>query len=109
MIYTGNAFPHNFSDAGDDERGWMFLEWGSEPEFFAWPDAPKYKNITLSDLLVDPSKYLLPRTTARIIANAPYKNGTSFDSLTINSAKLFNSGVVTLLPLNSVLFLKKES
>ena len=66
VIYTGNAFPHNFSDAGDDERGWMFLEWGSEPEFFAWPDAPKYKNITLSDLLVDPSKYLLPKTTARI-------------------------------------------
>ena len=26
----------------------------------------KYKNITLSDLLVDPSKYLLPKTTARI-------------------------------------------
>ena len=35
IIYTGNAFPHNFSDAWDDERGWMFLEWGKEPEFFA--------------------------------------------------------------------------
>ena len=66
VIYTGNAFPHNFSDAGDDDRGWMFLEWDKEPEFFAWPDAPKYKNIMLSTLLEDPSKYLLPKTSARI-------------------------------------------
>ena len=31
VIYTGNAFPHNFSDSWDDERGWMFLEWDKEP------------------------------------------------------------------------------
>ena len=66
IIYTGNAFPHNFGDAWDDDRGWMFLEWGKEPEFFAWPDAPKYKTITLSRLLDDPEKYLLPKTSARI-------------------------------------------
>ena len=66
VIYTGNAFPHNFSDAWDDDRGWMFLEWDKEPEFFAWKDAPKYKNIRLSQLLDNPSKFLLPKTTARI-------------------------------------------
>ena len=66
VIYTGNAFPHNFSDAWDDDRGWMFLEWDKEPEFFAWKDAPKYKNIKLSQLLDNPSKFLLPKTTARI-------------------------------------------
>lgn len=66
VIYIGNAFPHNFSDAWDDERGWMFLEWDKEPEFFAWPDAPKYKTITLSRLLDNPAKYLLPKTSARI-------------------------------------------
>ena len=66
VIYTGNAFPHNFSDSWDDERGWMFLEWGKEPEFFAWPDAPKYKTITLSSLLENPEKYLLPKTNARV-------------------------------------------
>jgi hypothetical protein len=26
--YIGNAFPHNYADAGDDERGMMLLEWG---------------------------------------------------------------------------------
>ena len=44
----------------------MFLEWDKEPEFFAWKDAPKYKNIKLSQLLDNPSKFLLPKTTARI-------------------------------------------
>ena len=66
VIYTGNAFPHNFSDAWDDERGWMYLEWDKEPEFFAWPDAPKYKTIKLSQLLDNPSKYLLSKSSIRI-------------------------------------------
>ena len=51
VIYIGNAFPHNFSDAGDDERGMMTLEWGGEPHFIDWPDAPKYRTIKLSELI----------------------------------------------------------
>jgi len=66
IIYTGNAFPHNFSDAWDDDRGWMFLEWGGKPEFYAWEDAPKYKTIKLSKLLDDPDKYLLPKSTVKV-------------------------------------------
>ena len=51
VIYIGNAFPHNYSDAWDDERGMMTLEWGSEPEFINWPNCPKYRTIKLSDLI----------------------------------------------------------
>ena len=51
VIYIGNAFPHNFADAGDDDRGMMILEWGGKPEYRTWPDAPKYINIKLSDLI----------------------------------------------------------
>jgi DNA repair exonuclease SbcCD nuclease subunit len=51
VIYIGNAFPHNFADAGDDDRGMMILEWGGEPEFRSWPDAPKYINVKLSELI----------------------------------------------------------
>jgi hypothetical protein len=29
----------------------MMLEWGGEPEFKAWPDAPKYRTIKLSELI----------------------------------------------------------
>src|SRR5210317_1635616 len=31
--YIGNAFPHNFSDAGDADRGCMILDWDGEPEY----------------------------------------------------------------------------
>lgn len=51
IYYIGNAFPHNYSDAWDDERGMMILEWGGEPKFINWPDAPKYRTINLSELI----------------------------------------------------------
>ena len=66
VCYIGNAFPHNFSDAWDDERGAMILEWGQPPEFLAWPDAPSYKTLTMSELLESPETYIDKRTTARI-------------------------------------------
>ena len=62
----GNAFPHNYSDAWDDDRGVMILDWDKEPEYKAWPDAPKYKTLKLGQLLNDPGKYLLPKTYARV-------------------------------------------
>lgn len=46
--YIGNAFPHNFADAGDDQRGMMILDWGSEPEYHAWPEQPLYNVCDLS-------------------------------------------------------------
>jgi len=49
--YIGNAFPHNFADNYDDERGMMTLEWGKEPEFINWSDCPKYRVLKLSDLI----------------------------------------------------------
>jgi DNA repair exonuclease SbcCD nuclease subunit len=49
--YIGNAFPHNFADAWDDDRGMMVLEWGGEPQFINWPDCPKYRTLTLSRLI----------------------------------------------------------
>jgi DNA repair exonuclease SbcCD nuclease subunit len=49
--YIGNAFPHNFSDTWDDNRGMMLLEWGGTPEFINWPNCPKFRTINLSELL----------------------------------------------------------
>jgi DNA repair exonuclease SbcCD nuclease subunit len=49
--YIGNAFPHNFADAWDDDRGMMILEWGGEPQFINWPDCPKYRTLPLSRLI----------------------------------------------------------
>jgi hypothetical protein len=49
--YIGNAFPHNFADAGDDARGMMILEWGGEPQFIDWANCPKYRTVKLSELI----------------------------------------------------------
>jgi DNA repair exonuclease SbcCD nuclease subunit len=49
--YIGNAFPHNFADIWDDDRGMMTMEWGGEPEYKSWPDAPKFRTIKLSELI----------------------------------------------------------
>lgn len=69
VTYIGNCFPHNYADAGDDERGMMILEWGKEPEFVAWPDQPVYRVYDLSQVLDDTANLLKPNTHARINLN----------------------------------------
>lgn len=66
VIYTGNAFPHNFTDAWDDERGIMFLKWNGTIEYKAWPDAPKYRTVSLSRLIDNPDSILKDKTYCRI-------------------------------------------
>jgi len=64
--YIGNAFPHNYADAGDDARGMMILEWDQEPEFYAWPKQPTYRVYKLSEILDNPEGLLLPRSHVRV-------------------------------------------
>jgi DNA repair exonuclease SbcCD nuclease subunit len=66
VIYIGNAFPHNYSDVGDDARGMMILEWGCEPEFRNWEAAPKYRVYTLSAVLDRPEELLLPHSHIKV-------------------------------------------
>ncbi len=51
IVYIGNAFPHNFSDTWDDDRGMMLMDWGGKPYFKNWPDAPKFRTVKLSKLI----------------------------------------------------------
>jgi hypothetical protein len=51
ITYIGNAFPHNFADAGDTDRGFMILDWGTEPEYHSWPDQPLYNVWDLSHVI----------------------------------------------------------
>lgn len=66
VVYTGNCFPHNYSDAWDDKRGVMFLEWNKKPEYKTWPDQPVYRTLMLSQVLLNPPKYLTKNTYAKI-------------------------------------------
>lgn len=66
VIYTGNPFPFNFADAWDEDRGMMFLEWGKEPYFKAWPGQPLFRTMKLSELLDKPQFLLRDKMTARV-------------------------------------------
>ena len=64
--YIGNCFPHNYADAGDDQRGMMTLEWGSEPEYHAWPDQPLYRVLKLSQVIDSAPTILVPNMHVRV-------------------------------------------
>jgi DNA repair exonuclease SbcCD nuclease subunit len=67
--YIGNAFPHNYADVDDNARGAMFLTWGKEPIYVNWPDCPKYRVFTLSQLLDNHQNLLDKYTYARVKLN----------------------------------------
>ena len=64
--YMGNAFPHNYADVDDDERGAMFLEWDGEPQYVNWKECPKYRSFTLKQLLDNHQNLLDEYTYARV-------------------------------------------
>jgi DNA repair exonuclease SbcCD nuclease subunit len=64
--YIGNAFPHNFADAWDSERGMMILEWGSEPQYIDWPAAPLYRTTKLSTLIDSMDALCRPKMHLRV-------------------------------------------
>ena len=95
--YTGNAFPHNYADAWDDNRGMMILEWGKDPEYIAWPDAPKFKTIDLTRLIEDPDRYMDSNTFIRITCDADvsYEEATFLKENWLEEYKLRE---ITLIP-----------
>jgi DNA repair exonuclease SbcCD nuclease subunit len=66
MIYIGNAFPHNYSDNWDDERGMMVLEWSKQPEYYTWPGQPTFRTTKLSELIDRADEIILPKTHLRV-------------------------------------------
>jgi len=64
--YIGNAFPHNYADAWDDDRGAMILTWGEEPVYHNWSEGPRYRTLNLVQMLDAPQNHLDNRTYARV-------------------------------------------
>lgn len=79
IIYIGNCFPHDYSDANDTERGCVLLEHDKDPIFVNWEECPKYATGVLSDLLENPENYLSQKSHIRIESdlNVDY-NETAF-------------------------------
>jgi hypothetical protein len=71
ITYMGNAFPHNYADAGDDERGMMILSWGGVPEYRSWPNQPVYRTYKLSQIISNPEKLLWNKMHCRVTIDIP--------------------------------------
>ncbi len=66
IVYMGNIMPFDFSDNWTEEKGAMYLTWGKEPEFVAWPEQPLFRTMKLSELVNDYDRLLRPGLTARV-------------------------------------------
>jgi len=97
ITYIGNCFPHNYADAGDDERGLTILEWGNEPTYHAWPDQPRYRVFNLSDVLKHTEAMLQPNMHVRVNLDIDisYEEATFIKETFINTYSLRE---ITLIP-----------
>lgn len=97
ITYIGNCFPHNYADAGDDERGMMILEWDKEPEYHAWPDQPTYRVLSLSAILNNAETILKPNMHVRvnIDIDISYEEATFIKETFANT---YNLREITLIP-----------
>ena len=71
VVYIGNAFPHNYADAGDDDRGMMIMDWGGKPEYHSWPNQPIYRTYKLSQIIDTPDKLLREKMHCRVTIDLP--------------------------------------
>ena len=101
ITYIGNAFPHNYADAGDDERGMMILTWGEDPVFKAWPNQPKYRVHSLSDVLRTPETLLLQNMHCRvnIDVDITYEEATFIKETFVGT---YNLRELTLIPVKNM-------
>jgi DNA repair exonuclease SbcCD nuclease subunit len=97
--YLGNAFPHNYADAWDDERGMMILdkENNAEPVYINWPDCPKYRTTTLSQLLDPNQKIIKSNMYLRVTIDVPisYEEASFIKETYISQ---YNCREITLIP-----------
>jgi hypothetical protein len=97
ITYIGNCFPHNYADAGDDDRGMMILEWGQEPKYYAWPDQPIYRVFSLKDVLNHTEAMLQPNMHVRVNLDVDisYEEATFIKETFIDTYQLRE---ITLIP-----------
>jgi DNA repair exonuclease SbcCD nuclease subunit len=97
--YIGNAFPHNYADTWDDDRGMMILdrENDKEPEYINWWNCPKYRTVKLSELLDKTENIIKPKMYLRVTLDIPisYEEAQFIKETYINQ---YNCREITLIP-----------
>ena len=106
ITYIGNCFPHNYSDAGDDDRGLAILEWGMKPQYYHWPDQPRYRVYNLSDV-VSNTNLLSPKMNVRVNLDVDisYEESNFIKETFVNDFKLRE---MVLIPKKSTEFSDHE-
>ena len=101
ITYVGNCFPHNYADAGDDDRGMTVLAWGEKPVHHSWPDQPRYRVYDLSAVLKKPEDLLQPGMHCRVKLDIDisYEEATFIKETFVNTYKLRE---LSLLPVKEV-------
>ena len=101
--YLGNAFPHNYADAWDDDRGMMILdrENDKEPVYVNWLDCPKYRTIKLSQLIDEADTLIKPNMYLRVNLDLPisYEEASFIKETFINT---HNCREISLIPQKSL-------
>jgi len=97
--YIGNAFPHNYADAWDDERGMMILDRENDkaPEYHNWSNCPKYRTVKLSQLIDEQTTFIKPNMYLRVNLDLPisYEEASFVKETFINQ---YNCREISLIP-----------
>ena len=101
ITYIGNCFPHNYADAGDDDRGMMVLDWDKAPEYHSWPEQPRYRVYQLSDVLNHAETMLHPGMHVRVNLDVDisYEEASFIKETFVNTYQLRE---ITLIPQKTV-------
>jgi DNA repair exonuclease SbcCD nuclease subunit len=101
ITYIGNCFPHNYADAGDDERGICILEWDKEPIYHHWPKQPTYRVLGLAEILNHADNVLKSNMHVRvnIDVDISYEEATFIKETFIQSHSLRE---MTLIPRKNI-------
>ena len=68
--YIGNAFPMDYSDANDTNRGMAVYDFRTDDvKYINWPECPKYIKTKLSDVLKNPSKVLDENARVKVVVD----------------------------------------
>jgi hypothetical protein len=99
--YIGNAFPHNFADARDANRGCTVVNWGEKPEYHAWPGQPLYKVTKLSSVIDSAPTILVPNMHVRVELDIDisYEEATFIKDTFV---KDYNLREMALIPVKSI-------
>lgn len=101
--YIGNAFPHNYADTWDDDRGMMILdkENSLSPLYINWQQCPKYRTIKLSDLIDQKDTVIKDKMYLRVTLDLPisFEEASFIKETFINE---YNCREITLVPQKNI-------